>query len=304
MWAKFDDQYPENRKLRVASEHVLVLHFLSILRASFLESDGRLTASDLGIVFEQSKIPRAKRAEALKDAVAARLIEEVDGGYLVHDFLDYNPSHEELEAKRRTGAKRLAGWRRNGRRNVAGNTSGNSGSNGVTGTVTNGNGNGVGNERPDPVSLSLGSGNSSYLGNPGSDARDPSATTPTTAPHTAHDWLVFFSARHREKTGRFYGQGEADARAVARLGDLFAGAPETQLSADWAARERIVGEFLASNDPATVKVGWSFAFFAAQFQGLAIPPEQRPAISKPGRRQPAAPMGIREVLAMEGNDRE
>lgn len=73
-----------------------------------------------------------------------------------------------------------------------------------------------------------------------------------------------------------YGQGEADAKACARLGEYLDTLPAEQRAADWEARERIVGEFLASTEPRTVATGWPFAFFASQFRGLAIPAEQRP----------------------------
>ncbi len=110
---------------------------------------------------------------------------------------------------------------------------------------------------------------------------------------TASQWQSYFSARHREKTGRWYGQGEADAKAIARLADLFDGAPPDQLRADWDARERIVGEFLASADPKTVEADWSFSFFVARFRGLALPPEKRPKPPQPAR---AAGNGQRPVV--------
>lgn len=110
--------------------------------------------------------------------------------------------------------------------------------------------------------------------------RDPSAGTTenTQRPDVkaAHDWLSFFAVRWREKnSGRHYGKGESDAKACARLGDELASLPDEQRIQDWEARERIVAEFLGSADRATVAAGWSFAFFAAAFRGLCIPPNER-----------------------------
>jgi len=100
---------------------------------------------------------------------------------------------------------------------------------------------------------------------------------------TAYDWLEFFKVRHREKTGRFYGQGTADATALANFADLLASLPPDQRAADWDARERIVAEFLARTDSKTVQDGWPFCFFTTNFRGLAMPPDKRPAPEQPQR---------------------
>lgn len=126
-----------------------------------------------------------------------------------------------------------------------------------------------------PVFLS----GSSSISASGSDQSNPRAKS-------AHDWLEFFKARHRDKTGRFYGQGKADMAALGSLGDLLASLPDDQRSLDWDARERIVSEFLARSDKRTIDAGWPFCFFATDFRGLALPPDKRP---RPDQRtgQPA-----------------
>lgn len=106
-----------------------------------------------------------------------------------------------------------------------------------------------------------------------------------------HHWLSYFKAQYHRTKSRQYGQGEADAKALARLGDLMGTTGAEQCAADWESRERIVGEFLASTDARTVQAGWPFAFFAANFRGLALPPEKRP---KPPVR--AAGNGQRPVV--------
>lgn len=125
--------------------------------------------------------------------------------------------------------------------------------------------------------------------------RDPSAgtTEPATEPKTklpsAHDWLFLFGVRWKQKlNGKEYGQGESDAKACGRFGELLASFPDSQRLEDWAARERVISEFLSSTDKATVAAGWPFSFFTAAFRGLTIPPALRPkADQRNGKPAPA-----------------
>lgn len=104
---------------------------------------------------------------------------------------------------------------------------------------------------------------------------------------TAYDWRSFFASRWWQKRGRQYGQGEADAKASARLDEFLGSLPADERAKDWEARERMVQEFLGRSDRATTESGWSFSFFASGFQGLRIPPGERPAPqAQTGNRQP------------------
>jgi hypothetical protein len=64
--------------------------------------------------------------------------------------------------------------------------------------------------------------------------------------------------------------------ATARLGDLLDSLPAKDRSDDWEVREQIIAEFLDRKDQRTQESGWSFSFFAASFNGLRVPPENRP----------------------------
>lgn len=108
---------------------------------------------------------------------------------------------------------------------------------------------------------------------------DPEESTPRAI--SGYSWLAFFRAQWWKSKGRQYGQGEADAKACARLGELIQGLPEAERAEDWKARDRIVAEFLGRADAQTAGSGWSFSFFASGFNGLRIPPEARP---KPAER--------------------
>lgn len=99
----------------------------------------------------------------------------------------------------------------------------------------------------------------------------------------AHDWYEFFRAEWWKAKGRQYGQGSADAKGEGRLHETLESLPPEERAEDWAARERMVGEFLAKDDKRTVEAGWSFSFFASVFNGLRVPPEKRPKPQAPGQ---------------------
>jgi hypothetical protein len=54
------------------------------------------------------------------------------------------------------------------------------------------------------------------------------------------------------------------------LGELLDSMPNEQRQADWERRDRIVKDFLASDDQRTARAGWPFSFFVAAFRGLAL----------------------------------
>jgi len=138
MWAKFDDDYFENRKVRSVSALAQHLHTAAILHCAKGETDGFFAKYDLALVAARARIEAPDGP--VKELVDARLLHDLGDRFEVHDFLDYNPSHAELEEKRASGATRLRNWRGNKRRNVGSNTTGNA----------------VTNRSPDPGSLLVG----------------------------------------------------------------------------------------------------------------------------------------------------
>ena len=114
---------------------------------------------------------------------------------------------------------------------------------------------------------------------------------------SAYDWMCYFKARYWEIKGRAYGQGTADAKALANFGDLLDSLPTEQRAEDWLARDRIVTEFLSRTDHKTVGSGWPFCFFATDFRGLSMPSEKRP--SPEVRQSFSPPRAQYEVLKPE-----
>lgn len=127
-WLKKDDRYPEHRKIRRLSDGAYRLHDTALCWAARDETDGIITAEDLAEMQHGKRLRR--HIPALVDA---GLWHVAPGGWVLHDFLHYNPSHEQLELERAANRERQARLRAK-RRGVAvdDNTSSHAVSNGVT----------------------------------------------------------------------------------------------------------------------------------------------------------------------------
>lgn len=140
-WAKSDDHEPLHPKVFRAG--LIAYGFFQAAKCycSRNLTDGLLPVCDLGLVF-----PGVTHPQAVKLAVKlaeCQLFEVVDEHhYRVHDYLDYNPSREQVMAEREAVKRRIGDWRSR-KRNAVGNA--------VTPTVTNAVSNAVGNGSPVPV---------------------------------------------------------------------------------------------------------------------------------------------------------
>lgn len=110
-WAKLDDRFHENRKIKRAWRRfpaALGLHVMAITYCAGHATDGFVDAE-----FVEEKMPRERDfARAVEVLVDAGLWEAVEDGWVIHDFLDYNPSRSDREKQHQ--AKVEAG-RRGGR---------------------------------------------------------------------------------------------------------------------------------------------------------------------------------------------
>ena len=94
-WAKFDDGYFRNRKVRRVDSSAIFLHMTAIIHCAGSENDGVFDKADLALIAAEAKIPPGDVCAIAEKLVAERLFEDRGDTYVVHDFLDYNPSREE-----------------------------------------------------------------------------------------------------------------------------------------------------------------------------------------------------------------
>lgn len=99
-WAKLDDRFHGNPKIRQAWKEYpacIGLHVMAITHSAQHELDGRIPERWIA-----DMIPHPKaRKKAVSVLVASGLwTVSMDGAYVVHDYLKFNPSRAQLESKR------------------------------------------------------------------------------------------------------------------------------------------------------------------------------------------------------------
>lgn len=110
MWVRIDDQlhaHPKVQKAWHACDTSLGLHLLALSHAGCYRTDGYVDPE-----FVHRQLPQTKiRHRAVKALVDSGLWEANGNGWVIHDYLEYNPSRKSVEEVRR---KRAEAGRRGG----------------------------------------------------------------------------------------------------------------------------------------------------------------------------------------------
>lgn len=125
-WARIDDQFPNHPKIVAVGPLAGWLHVCAICYCNSQLTDGYIPS---GMLRRLADVPDA---DALADAlVTIGLWERTDAGYLIHDFLEYNPPAERVKEKRAMAAARQARWAA-GKQKQTANASADASTNAVT----------------------------------------------------------------------------------------------------------------------------------------------------------------------------
>lgn len=110
-WARLDDNMPHHPKTMEAGVDAFGFDCAGICYCNRYGTDGFIADSALSAVFPPAKAPK-KLAQRLVQVGRWKRDDE-RGGYAIHDFLDYNPSADEVRDRRevRARAGRLGGLR-------------------------------------------------------------------------------------------------------------------------------------------------------------------------------------------------
>lgn len=104
-WANFDDKFPRHPKVRPLSDGAFRLHTSGICFASEWLTDGRIEADHV-----RELMPRYKPSY-LAELVNRGIWTDHGEHYLIHDYLEWNRSREQITAERerkRKGGKKGA----------------------------------------------------------------------------------------------------------------------------------------------------------------------------------------------------
>jgi hypothetical protein len=106
-WVRFDDQFPIHRKVEGLSDAAFRLHISAIFWCARNLTDGLVPVEDI-----DSATPRKMRrpGKFIAELVGRGLWIEVDDGWQIHDYLDFQPSREKVERERKAKAERQQRW--------------------------------------------------------------------------------------------------------------------------------------------------------------------------------------------------
>lgn len=99
-WIKLDDQWMDHPKIIRAGRDARDMWLASITWCAKQLTDGFIPLNLLPVLAVAAGINVANCQDFATTLIEVRLWDATDGGYLVHDYLDYNPSKEEVLATR------------------------------------------------------------------------------------------------------------------------------------------------------------------------------------------------------------
>lgn len=103
-WVKLDDQFFSHPKAREAGRDAVLLYLAGLTYCARHLTDGRIPKSAVAVVAAESWA----KASSAKVLATVGFWHEFDDHYLVHDYLDRNPSREKVLSEREASAKRRA----------------------------------------------------------------------------------------------------------------------------------------------------------------------------------------------------
>lgn len=104
-YLNLDDNYAQHTKVDALSDAAFRLHTAALCHCAQQLTDGFV---------DDARVPRLVprfRKTALDELVRSRMWLPVDGGYQIHDYLEWNKPRSWWIAKRERDAKRKADWR-------------------------------------------------------------------------------------------------------------------------------------------------------------------------------------------------
>lgn len=142
-WVKLDDQFFAHPKVIDLSKDAKLLFLAGLAHCAAQLTDGAISQGALRVIAATVDVDRVVAGEL----VNAGLWLTTSTGYTVHDYLDYNPTADQVKHERAATAQRVANWRqRHQDRDV---------SNGVTSGVSNAVSTPPPVPVPDPVPISI-----------------------------------------------------------------------------------------------------------------------------------------------------
>ena len=109
-WARIDDAFFNHPKVRKAGKDAVIFHMAALCHSNAFTTDGFIANDMLELIAVQAF---QRKANGLADRlVECGLWDRIEGGYLIHDYLEYNYSKQQVEEIK---SKRSAAGKQGGR---------------------------------------------------------------------------------------------------------------------------------------------------------------------------------------------
>lgn len=112
MWTKLDDHFLSNGKIRAIGPEATLLYLAGLLHCARNLTDGRIRRHDLPLIAAEAWTPQATlpalihTLETPDDTTGAPLWDKADHGWIVHDYLDFNPPADRVKRERLAARER------------------------------------------------------------------------------------------------------------------------------------------------------------------------------------------------------
>lgn len=105
-WVKLDDSLHEHEKIIGLSDRAFRLHITALCYSARNLTDGRITPRAVKVLSAILSWSTPRRF--IHELVAAGIWEQDDDGYIIHDFLHFNPSAAQVQRDRKRARERMA----------------------------------------------------------------------------------------------------------------------------------------------------------------------------------------------------
>jgi hypothetical protein len=116
-WVRFDDQYPLHRKVAPLNHQAFRLCTEAVFWCLRNLTDGRIGPNEVDTIAPKVKGKGSAIVELVRHGLwhvpghdCPRCAQPVEGGWVVHDIGDYQPSAEKVAAERKAKAERQQRW--------------------------------------------------------------------------------------------------------------------------------------------------------------------------------------------------
>jgi hypothetical protein len=102
-WARIDDQFFYNKKVAQVDGSAKLLYLAGLVYAANQLTDGLIPERALRFIASTADVANCQ--DFAKQLLDVGLWDATDEGYMIHDYLDWNPSREQVEETRRVRAQ-------------------------------------------------------------------------------------------------------------------------------------------------------------------------------------------------------